>query len=160
MLDNSATSNIVLPQDLQNAIDNARVNLSLLESKSTVLMATNTGLLKDNATLVKRQEYLTSQVEELQANIEKYSGILSELHTQTDSLSSSNTALNIDIESKKEAQIVLENDYNKRIEDLKTAQDNLDASNQQLTEREQTLESDITNFNLKVSKLKEVLDTF
>lgn len=59
---NQPQPSTALPDDLQKAIDNARVNLANLESKYIILNNQNGSLQKENNSLIKNNDYLGEQI--------------------------------------------------------------------------------------------------
>lgn len=157
MLDQPQSS-LVLPEDLQKAIDSARVNLSILESKCAITNTTNISLLKDNATLIKQQEYVTSQIADLQTTIDKNTAIIAGQNIQIDFTNTTLSSLDTEIENKKTEQTNRENDYNSRLATLVDRENIVKDQEAQLA-LDRNLQDSIENkFSEKLAKLKDCID--
>ena len=84
---------------------------------------------------------------------------IKDLTATQDVLKQSITESEAAIQKKKDAQTALEADYLKRSETLKSQEEVLLRNQTELEAEKNTLNDSITNFNTKVSRLREVLDT-
>lgn len=151
------SSNVVLPKDVQSAIESARENVSILESRATVLQGANLSMQKDNAKLIKEQEYLQSEIKGLNSQIEKLTESIVELQKAQGELLSKNADIDAEIALKQENQANINNEINSKLQTIKAQSELLESGQIQLEKDQQSLLEEQRAFNAKLSKLKEAL---
>lgn len=150
-------SNVVLPEDVQSATESARANVSILESKATVLQSANFAMQKDNAKLLKEQEYLQSQVKDSEGQVEKLTASIVELQKAQGELLAKKTEIDAEIALKQSNQSNIDAEVASKLQTIKAQTDLLNSGQAQLEKDQQALSDERKAFDGKVSKLKEAL---
>lgn len=156
MLD-QPSSNVTLPEALQSAIDSARENLGITETRNVTLSATNNSLTKDNGTLLKRKDYLESQIVDADTELKKINSSIDAAKKELAISTTAKNKLDKEIAKKIKDQSALD-DKSKVKEDelmsreiaIKKREDSAFSKETELVEKENKLEK-------KLEKLKELM---